>query len=97
MNDLAYSFAQAGRESGQLANPAIWRSRIGTPGIKPPTPRQLECLKWVGEGKSSNDIGSILGIAPSTVNEHLAEACRRLGVRTRVQAIVECFREGWLQ
>jgi len=53
------------------------------------TKRQRECLAWVREGKSSVTIGSILGISFATVDEHIAEACRRLGVRTRVQAAVE--------
>lgn len=61
------------------------------------TPRQLECLKWAGEGKSSVDIASILSISPATVDGHIADACRRLGVRTRIQAIVEAFRRRWLQ
>lgn len=95
MNNLAYSFDRSGGDNN-AALPMSWRKRPAATGC-PLTPRQLECLKWVGEGKSSVDIGSILAIAPSTVNEHLADACRRLGVRTRVQAIVECFREGWLK
>lgn len=52
------------------------------------SPRQRDCLLWVREGKSSPAIASILGLAPSTVDEHVAEACRKLGVRTRVQAAV---------
>ena len=63
----------------------------------PLTARQLECLCWAGEGKSSVDIGCILDISAATVNEHLRDACRRLGVRTRVQAIVESYRQGWLE
>lgn len=61
------------------------------------TPRQLECLQWAGEGKSSVDIASILAISPATVDGHIAEACGRLGVRTRIQAIVEAYRRGWLK
>jgi DNA-binding CsgD family transcriptional regulator len=41
----------------------------------------------VQAGKSSTDIGAILGISKRTVDDHLSAACRRLGVRTRVQAI----------
>ena len=51
--------------------------------------RQIECLKWTRHGKSSGDIGDILGISASTVDEYIAAACGRLGVRTRVQAAVE--------
>jgi DNA-binding CsgD family transcriptional regulator len=53
------------------------------------TGRQRECLAWVRQGKSSTMIAEILGISVSTVDEHVAEACIKLGVRTRVQAAVE--------
>lgn len=53
------------------------------------TPRQRECLAWVRQGKSSNDIADLLTLSTPTVDGHIAEACRRLGVRTRVQAVVE--------
>ena len=58
------------------------------------TRRQRECLAWVEQGKSSADIGTILGLSPETVNEHVGEACRRLGVRTRVQAVVAARARG---
>jgi DNA-binding CsgD family transcriptional regulator len=61
------------------------------------TRRQRECLAWVEQGKSSTDIGAILGLSPETVNEHVGEACRRLGVRTRVQAVVTARARGLLE
>ncbi|HEX8573847.1 MAG TPA: autoinducer binding domain-containing protein [Allosphingosinicella sp.] len=56
--------------------------------------RQRECLAWVRHGKSSADIGSILGLSVPTVDGHIAEACRKLGVRTRIQAAVEASLAG---
>jgi len=53
------------------------------------TPRQRDCLKWVREGKSTFSISQIIGISGHMVDEHIANACRRLGVRTRTQAAVE--------
>lgn len=53
------------------------------------SPRQRECLAWVRQGKSSGVIAEILGVSPDTVEEHIAAACRKLGVRTRVQAAVD--------
>ena len=53
------------------------------------TARQRECLAWVRQGKSSAAIAEMLDISVLTVDEHIAEACRRLRVRTRVQAAVE--------
>jgi len=51
--------------------------------------RQRDCLAWVRHGKSSTDIAELIGISSQTVEEHVAQACRKLGVRTRVQAAVE--------
>jgi DNA-binding CsgD family transcriptional regulator len=53
------------------------------------TPRQRECLAWVRLGKSSTDIAGILGLSAPTVDGHIADACRKLGVRTRIQAVVD--------
>lgn len=36
-----------------------------TPGL---SPRELECLAWVSQGKSSTDIGAILGLSARTVD-----------------------------
>ena len=52
------------------------------------SPRQAECLFWVQQGKSSRDIGTILGISHRMVERHVFRACRKLGVRTRIQAVV---------
>ena len=60
------------------------------------TTRQIECLAWVREGKSSADIGVILGLSRHTVDEHLTAACDRLGVRTRTQAVAEAIERGLL-
>jgi DNA-binding CsgD family transcriptional regulator len=61
------------------------------------TRRQGECLLWVRAGKSSTDIGVILGLSPRTVDEHIAAACERLGVRTRTQAVAEAIARGLLR
>lgn len=53
------------------------------------TERQLECLAWVQEGKSASDIGGILGISSRTVEGHLLKVCDRLGVKTRLQAVLK--------
>jgi DNA-binding CsgD family transcriptional regulator len=67
----------------------------GAPAVL--SPRQLECLKWVRAGKSSSDIGEILNISARTVDEHIIETCRKLGVKTRAQAVAEAALQGLLQ
>jgi LuxR family quorum sensing-dependent transcriptional regulator len=61
------------------------------------SPRQIECLKWVRHGKSSNDIGDILGLSGRTVDHYLASACEKLGVRTRHQAVIDASIRGFFQ
>ena len=63
------------------------KARAGT-NLDAITLRQLECLRWAGEGKSASDIGIILGISARTVEGHIARTCALLGVRTRIQAVV---------
>lgn len=54
------------------------------------TDRELEALTWSARGKSSADIAVILRISERTVNFHIDNAMRKLGVATRVQAAVKC-------
>jgi DNA-binding CsgD family transcriptional regulator len=57
---------------------------IETSSAKAPlSPRELECLKWVLDGKSDTDIGAILGISPTTAHFHIERVKKKLGVRTR--------------
>jgi DNA-binding response OmpR family regulator/DNA-binding CsgD family transcriptional regulator len=50
------------------------------------TQREAEVLYWVVQGKTSNDIGEILGNSPRTVNKHLEHVFEKLGVETRTAA-----------
>jgi DNA-binding CsgD family transcriptional regulator len=69
-------------------SPHLFALREPIEALQPLTARQLECLRWAAAGKSSADIGAIIGLSARTVDDHLAAACRRLRVRTRVQAVV---------
>lgn len=60
------------------------------------TLRQLQCLAWVEMGKSAGDIGVILGISSRTVEGHILKICLRLGVRTRLQAVIRARQLGLL-
>jgi DNA-binding response OmpR family regulator/DNA-binding CsgD family transcriptional regulator len=50
------------------------------------TIRESEVLYWVTKGKTSRDIGDILGTSPRTVNKHLEHVFVKLGVETRTAA-----------
>ena len=61
------------------------------------TARELECLQWTMVGKTSWEIGRILGISVSTVNFHVAGFNRKLEVTHRNQAVVKAMKLGLLQ
>lgn len=58
------------------------------------TPRELECIDWVGKGKTSNEISSILSITESTVDKHVATVCRKLNTVNRMQMVAKAVRLG---
>jgi LuxR family quorum-sensing system transcriptional regulator CciR len=58
------------------------------------SPRELECVVWVSRGKSSSDIGSILGLSPRTVDSYIEKVCAKLRVRTRIEAVALAVRTG---
>ena len=62
----------------------------------PLSPRELDCLKWVLDGKSDTDIGKILGISHTTVHFHVEHVKKKLGVRTRTQAAAMVMTLGYL-
>jgi DNA-binding CsgD family transcriptional regulator len=43
------------------------------------SPKEIECLKWAAEGKTSADIGDILSVSDRTVRFHLDNARGKLG------------------
>jgi RNA polymerase sigma factor (sigma-70 family) len=51
------------------------------------TPREREILVMVSHGFTMQQVGKRLGISPRTVETHVAKLYRKLGVRTRVQAV----------
>lgn len=49
--------------------------------------REREVLHWVGQGKSNDEIGVILGISHNTVKNHLKRIFNKLSVSSRSQAV----------
>jgi DNA-binding CsgD family transcriptional regulator len=55
------------------------------------TQRETEVLAWVTEGKTSDEIASILRTARRTVEKHLEHIYQKLGVETRTAAAARAF------
>ena len=60
------------------------------------TPRERDCIGYIAEGQSDNDIADRLGISVSTVITHVQNARRKLGAKTRAQAVAVCLASGGL-
>jgi LuxR family quorum sensing-dependent transcriptional regulator len=51
--------------------------------------REHDCLAFVAEGKSDWEISVILSLSQATVHQHIENAKRKLGVRTRPHAVAK--------
>lgn len=60
------------------------------------TKREMECICWASEGKTSWEISKILDISERTVNFHLANCIQKTGSVNRQQAIAKCLLQGQL-
>jgi DNA-binding NarL/FixJ family response regulator len=57
------------------------------------TKRELEVLRLLADGLEQNEIASRLYISRKTVGTHIENMMRKLGVRSRAQAVALAYRE----
>jgi DNA-binding CsgD family transcriptional regulator len=60
----------------------------------PLSDRERECLLWVSEGKTTEDVAMILGVSGNTVSSYITHAIRKLGALNRPMAIASAIRSG---
>jgi len=70
---------------------STWTQEAQTSNL---TPREMEVLALVVEGKTNQEIGLALGISEKTVEKHLVNVFAKLDVSSRVEAAVYAVREG---
>jgi DNA-binding NarL/FixJ family response regulator len=68
---------------GRGARNEVWSRQVAL------NDRELDCLTWSARGKTSPEIGTILALSKRTVNFHIENACRKLNVSTRTEAVVK--------
>jgi len=56
------------------------------------TLRESDVLLWIANGKTNREIGQILDMSPRTVNKHLEQVFRKLGVENRTAAAATAIR-----
>jgi DNA-binding NarL/FixJ family response regulator len=67
----------------RVARGALWPGQIGL------GERERETLTWAARGKTFAEIAQILGLSRRTVEFHMDNARRKLGVPTRTQALIK--------
>lgn len=73
----------------------VTSERVASLGL---SKRESEVLAWIGQGKTNEEIGHILGCSPRTVQKHLERIYIKLGVENRTAAAMvaidagHCFR-----
>lgn len=98
---------QAAYEGATYLDPQV--ARVVMEHLKPPTPqttnlgtlspRELEVLKLMVEGKSNPEIAEALYLSPNTIKTHVRGIMNKLAVDDRVMVAVVALRSGlvWFQ
>ena len=86
-----------GRSSASSVSP-IPRRKLPRPSIDTVhvTPRQMDVLRHLAQGHSTAIIAEKLGIATETVRNHVRAIISRLGVHTRLEAVLRAHELGLL-
>jgi PAS domain S-box-containing protein len=68
----------------------------GSAGAQRLTPRQEQVLRLLAEGRDTEAIASELGVALETARNHIRAVLARLGVHSRLEAVLAAWRQGLL-
>ena len=60
----------------------------------PLSERERECLFWVSEGKTTDEVAVIIGVSSNTVNSYITHAMQKLSASNRPMAIATAVRSG---
>jgi DNA-binding NarL/FixJ family response regulator len=85
------ALAHALAPNGDGSAPAVVPSVNGRPAL---TPREMQVLLGMSQGKSNHEIGGDLFLSEDTVKTHARRLFRKLGVHDRAQAVAQGFRGG---
>lgn len=63
-------------------------------GVTPLSERECEVMRWAAAGKTSCEIGIILGLTERTINFHVARAISKLNASNKTHAAVKAVMLG---
>lgn len=64
--------------------------------ISPLTPREMEILKYIGQGYLNKQIAGELGISEQTIKNHVTSILRKLNANARTEAVVLAIKQGFI-
>ncbi len=67
---------------------------IGADDEPPLSERERECLRWVSEGKTTDEVALILGVSSNTVTGYVTQAMQKLSASNRAMAMATAIRHG---
>jgi DNA-binding CsgD family transcriptional regulator len=95
-------------EAGKIDQPALMKAQlkccyalsnipqlIAAAAMQDPlSDRERECLFWVSEGKTTDEVAVILGVSSNTVNSYITHAIQKFAASNRAMAIATAIRSG---
>jgi len=91
-----FAAALAAVDLGLVVAPGRSRHAADAPGLSPLSERERDVLELVAAGLPTKEIARRLRVSPNTVKHHVAAIFRKLGARTRVEALGAALRRGEL-
>lgn len=88
LNRTRRDFSDREKALLEVLRPHLARIYARTLCLNTLTERENEVLRWVAVGKSDAQVGAILQISTRTVQKHLQNAYQKLGVESRVAAVM---------
>ncbi len=65
--------------------------------MTPLTPRERDCLAWAAQGNSNSGIAEQLGVTPRTAKFHIENAMKKVGAKTRAEAVAIALTQDLIQ
>jgi two-component system, NarL family, nitrate/nitrite response regulator NarL len=86
-------FARAIARQRRLATDAAARQKV----FGEFTPRELDVLRLLAAGHDTPTLATVMGIAPHTVSWHVRHVIEKLGVHSKLQAVIAAARLGIIE
>jgi len=93
LNESVWPYASATCHPSTLGE----RKAVSQNPVRTLTPREVEVLRLMAAGTSTEDIARALGIQASTVNNHIQHILEKLGAHTKLQAVCAAQQRGLIQ